>query len=231
MRRWPVVLMIACWLGLAGVAQANVIDVTRHDDPVGNGNCPIDCSLRQAIGSAADGDTVRLFGSSSASATYTLTRGTLLVAGKTLTITGGGAAYTQIDGRTTTANGRMKVQNSTLVVSGVTFANAFLGGDEVTSSNPLAHNGGAALFNDGASVTLDHVGFANNYSAASVGGAVSNKGTLSLADVDFFGNGAYYGAGLFAATGSVAATGVSFRDATLGASSGGGVYVLGGTCR
>ena len=42
---------------------------------------------------------------------------------------------------------------------------------------------------------------ANNYSAASVGGAVSNKGTLSLADVDFLGNGAYFGAGLFAVTG------------------------------
>ena len=52
MRRWPVVLMIACWLGLAGVAQANVIDVTRHDDPGGQRQLP-DRLL------AAPGDRVR----------------------------------------------------------------------------------------------------------------------------------------------------------------------------
>jgi len=63
--------MLACWLGLAGVARADVIDVTRHDDPAGNGNCPFDCSLRQAIEAAHDGDTVHLFGSSSASTSST----------------------------------------------------------------------------------------------------------------------------------------------------------------
>ncbi len=228
MRRWPIVLMLACWLGLAGAARADVIDVTRHDDPAGNGNCPLDCSLRQAIEAAHDGDTVHLFGSSSASATYSLTRGTLLV-NKPLTITGGGPAHTTIDGQDNQSQRIMKAQSSAVVISGVTFANAFQDSDEVTSSVPLAHNGGAALFNESASVTLDNVAFTGNYSAVSVGGAVSNRGTLTMTDVDFLANGAYYGAGVFAATGTVTATSVTFRDGTQGVSAGGAMYVLGAT--
>src|SRR5581483_7319017 len=52
----------------------STITVTRFDDPAGDGDCPDDCSLRQALAAVDDEGTVLL-----PAGTYTLTQGQLLI--------------------------------------------------------------------------------------------------------------------------------------------------------
>jgi len=93
-----IVLVLAFWLLLTGTANAAIVEVTRLDDPAGNGNCPTDCSLRQAVEYAQPGDTVKLAGGPNA-AVYSLTRGTTIEIAKNLTIEGDGPNVTAIDGQ------------------------------------------------------------------------------------------------------------------------------------
>src|SRR3954447_4539707 len=126
MRRWPALLVIACWLTFAGAAHAADINVARTDDP--DGACAgTGCSLRQAIAFAANGDTLRL-----TAGKYALTRG-MLVIGKPLTITGAGRQATSIDGAGNQGDRIMKVQ-ADVTITGLTFQNAFHQNDEVRSS-------------------------------------------------------------------------------------------------
>ena len=56
-------LVLAVWLALAGVAQADPINVTRIDDRVGGTCTPTDCTLREAIAKVdSDDDVVQLSG-------------------------------------------------------------------------------------------------------------------------------------------------------------------------
>ena len=91
-------LALVLWLTLVGVAQADVITVTRNDDRVGGACALSDCTLREAIASAQPGDTVQLGGTPSASQVYTLSQGTHLLVDKAITIAGGGPTATAIDG-------------------------------------------------------------------------------------------------------------------------------------
>jgi hypothetical protein len=71
-------------------ASAATLTVTRFDDPAGAGNCPTDCSLRQAIAAALSGDTILL-----PSGTYVLTQGELAPT-QSVTIAGAGARTTTL---------------------------------------------------------------------------------------------------------------------------------------
>ena len=237
--RWlsSVVLVAACWLGLAAAAQAETFTVTRLDDPAGAGTCATDrptCSLRQAITASAAGDTITLGGTTGSPAVYALTQGNALLVDHSLTITGAGRAATKIDGTFNRIAGRCRTGSSRsppgrLQISGVTFTGGTDGKDEdFTSCSPcdtITANGGGALFNQGATVDLVGVGFEGN--SGPVGGAVGNAGTLTMTDVEFRSNGASFGAGLFSRSGTVTATRVSFRDS--GGTQGGGFYLRGGT--
>ena len=233
-RWWPVVLVAVCWLSLAGAAQAATIDVTRLDDPLGPGTCPSDCSLRQAIAFSASGDTIQL--SATPGSPYALSQGNALLVTHSLTIDGAGRAATRIDGSLNRdIQGRpdriLKATGGTLEITDMTFTGGTDGRDEnFTSCSPcqtITANGGGALFNAGATVTLEAVGFDSN-SGSPVGGAIGNAGTLNLTDVDFRANGAAFGSGLFSRSGLVTANRVTFRDA-IGGSSGGAAYLRGGT--
>jgi hypothetical protein len=230
-RWWSFALVLACWLSLAGVAQATTYPVTRTDDPAGAGNCPADCSLRQAIATSAGGDTIELN-----AAVYTLTQGPSLLVSHSLTIDGAGRNATKIDG-SLNRDARfiperiLKATAGTLQISDLTFTGGIDGKDEnFTSCSPcttITANGGGALFNAGATVVLDAVSFDSNGSSP-VGGAIGNAGTLTMTDVDFRSNGASFGSGLFSRSGTVTADRVSFRDAN-GGTMGGGVFLRGGT--
>src|SRR4051812_21839329 len=127
-----VLLVTACWLLLAGTAQAADVDVTRFDDPAGPGNCPSDCSLRQAIAYAQAGDTIRLAGGPTVKV-YSLTRGTLDIA-KSLTIAGASAELTRIDGIQNVAGGNrartFKTLSGTVRLEKLTLQNNENGRDE-----------------------------------------------------------------------------------------------------
>lgn len=74
----------------AAVCNANTVTVTVNvSDDAGSGNCLTTCALRDAIASAAAGDTIDF--APGLSSPITLTQGQLLV-GKALTINGPGAA-------------------------------------------------------------------------------------------------------------------------------------------
>src|SRR4051794_7453509 len=125
-----IALVLVFWLLLAGTANAAIVQVTRLDDPAGAGNCPNDCSLRQAIAAAGTGDTVQLKGDGGTTAIHTLTGGTLLIT-KDLTIQGGGMAVSRIDGLTNNGDRIMKVDDAQVTIADLTFQNAFQGRDEV----------------------------------------------------------------------------------------------------
>ena len=164
---------------------------------------------------------------------YGLTQGTALLVDHSLTITGAGRAATKIDGTFNRIQGVpdriMKVTAGPTQISGMTFTGGTDGKDEAFTScspcNTITANGGGALFNQGATVGLDGVGFEGN--AGPVGGAIGNAGTLTMTDVEFRSNSASFGAGLFSRSGTVTATRASFRDS--GGTQGGGFYLRGGT--
>ena len=232
-RRWALALVAVCWLALAGSAQADTITVTRTDDPAGAGTCPTNCSLRQAIDASVSGDTIEL--DAPAPAVYALTQGTALLVTHALTIDGAGRTASTIDGTLNRdAQGRpdriLKVTAGPLLIRELTFTGGTDGRDENFAScspcNTLTANGGGAMFNDGASVTLSAVTFDAN-TGSPVGGAIANTGTLDMTDVDFRANGAAFGAGLIS-SGTVTADRVTFRDAS-GGTRGGAVFQRGGT--
>src|SRR3954470_1327426 len=86
-------LGLMLWLALAGVARADTITPTRFDDPAGAGNCPSDCSLRQAIAATGAADTIAL-----KSGGYQLSQGSSLAITRDVTITGQGRDSTLIEG-------------------------------------------------------------------------------------------------------------------------------------
>src|SRR4051812_10796042 len=85
-------LVLLLWLALAAVARADTITPTRFDDPAGAGNCPSDCSLRQAVNRPETTEIALGQGS------YKVTQGVGLLVNRQLKITGAGAGTTYIDG-------------------------------------------------------------------------------------------------------------------------------------
>ncbi len=73
-RRWSLALVVVCWLGLAGVAQATTSrspePMTRRAPAAARDNC----SLRQAVNRSVSGDTIEL--NAPSPAVYRLTQGT-----------------------------------------------------------------------------------------------------------------------------------------------------------
>src|SRR5712691_3013257 len=117
-------------------------------------------SLRDAIASAAPGDTIQ----ASVGGTITLTGGPLVVR-KDLSIVGPGAASLTIAGSGSSRVFTIDVATATVSISGVTI------------SNGRGDYGGGIL--TGARVTLTDCVLSSN-AAAMFGGAILNSGTLTL---------------------------------------------------
>ncbi len=229
----------ALLLSFAGVAQANTIAVSTTADPAGSGSCPgSPCSLRQAIASAGPGDTIELGGSGGSPAVYEVTQGTPILINKQLTIEGKGTVATTLSGSSNRPGGGelnriMKITAGPVTISGLSFSGGTDGEDEKFSScggpcYTLTANGGGALFNEGATVSLEDVDFHSDLNSP-VGGAVANTGSLTLTDVTFANDGAAFGGGLFSRSGTVTAEGVTFREDGGFDYGGGAVMIYGGT--
>jgi hypothetical protein len=243
MRRMKLVVIAAvamCLSAMAGVAHAETIEVTTTADPVLS-SCPgAECSLRQAVAVAQSGDVIQLAGTTGSPKTYKLTQGSQIVIAKSMTIQGNGVGATTVDGSANAAAGKatnriLKVTAGTVDLKGLRFANGDDGEDEnFGSCNPcftLNANGGGALFNSGATVSVENVDFDSNGvgSGQPLGGAISNTGTLELKNVLFESDNAAFGGGLFARSGSVTAEDVSFKEDGLSSYGGGAIFVGGGT--
>ena len=223
-------------LASAAVAQAD-ITVNVTDDPSGAGECLNggQCSLRQAVAAASPDDTIVLGAN-----TYKLTQGTNIIISKSLVLQGDGVTATTIDGSANSGSNQfgslariLRTDGGTVTIEGLAFTGGIDEEDENCSSgcNTINANGGGALFNNGATVTLRNVLFRDNFgSGTPLGGAVSNgSGTLNMTDVSFTHNAAGVGGALFTRNGTVTGTGVTFENNATTCCDGGAAYLLGGT--
>ena len=224
-------------LASAAVAQAD-ITVNVTDDPSGAGECLNggECSLRQAVAAASPDDTIVLGAN-----TYKLTQGTNIIIRSRSSCRATASPATTIDGSANSGTNQfgslariLRTDGGTVTIEGLAFTGGIDEEDENCSSgcNTINANGGGALFNNGATVTLRNVLFRDNFgSGTPLGGAVSNgSGTLNMTDVSFTHNAAGVGGALFTRNGTVTGTGVTFENnATTCCDGGAAVYLLGGT--
>jgi hypothetical protein len=150
----------------AAVTNAGTITVNNNGDP-GSGNCASTCTLRDAIATAASGDTI-VFAPGLVSP-ITLTQGELLI-GKALTITGPGAGALSIS-----ANNGSRVFN---IAANVSISDLAITDGAVTGSNGTDGTSGAGESVGGACVlvangfvaVLDRVAIRHCYATGGNGG-------------------------------------------------------------
>jgi hypothetical protein len=168
LRRVSAALTAACALlvVVATCASATTFTPTRFDDPNTVGNCPTDCSLRQAEAAAGANDTIQLL-----PGTYVLTQATGISIGQSLTIQGAGRSLTTISG----SNGTRVLQAN----GGVAQLNDLTIEDGYSVNLP-----GAGLFvSIGATAVATRVDFVSSQvqvNGTSEGGAISVSGLLRL---------------------------------------------------
>ncbi len=225
-------------LGLAAAPAfaATVLVDTTTDQALGS--CSSSCSLRDAVATAAPGDTVQI-----PAGTYVLTLGVISIT-KDLTIEGSGARTTVIDGNASSAIfiivGIFNVELSDLsLVNGMSTAGGALSAISFTPPALLAltirrctfannHTSfqGAAMNLQLVDLTIEGSTFSNNQSAQSAGGAISGNQTRgSIVNSTFSGNSARVAGALSFGRGPVA-TSLSLINNTITANQ--GTALLGG---
>src|SRR6267142_595410 len=186
-------------------------------------------SLRDAIASAAPGDTIQ----ASVGGAITLTGGPLVVR-QDLSIVGPGAASLTIAG--SGASRVFTVDVAIVSISGVTIINSgtLTLVRSLVSNNVAEYRAGAIYSETGSTLTLDHATLSGN--SSSVGGAIDNHdGTLSITASTLSGNvatGVHGGAGGAIHNGGLAGT-VTIVGSTIASNvaafEGGGIYTGSGT--
>jgi hypothetical protein len=233
------IFLIFGWLILlAAQVQAATITVTNNNDS-GAG------SLRQAIVSAAVGDTIDF----SVTGTITLTTGQLTI-GKNLTITGPGSASLTISGNHAS---RVFMVNSsfTLNLSGVTITNGrasnptgwgggiavegtlHISNCDITNCTAIDTGYGGAIDNYGGTVTVSNCTISGNTANSEGGGIRNENGTLTITESTISGNTSDNGGGILSRVNGlvdVIRSTIYNNNATTGGSCyGGGILCDGGT--
>ncbi len=209
---------------LVASAEAGTLTVNSAADS--GGSCPgADCTLRQAIQTAASGDTINF---ATGLATIELTSGDLLI-NKNLRISGPGPNLLTVQRSAAkgTPNFRIfSVWDSNLVVNivGLTILNG-----SVSSDNG---NGGAIL--NGGTLTITACVISGSSSESDGGGAIFNNGgdpggTLTITNTTISGNttsGVMGGGGIFGG-GRITIINSTISGNSAGNGTGGGIYVVG----
>lgn len=219
---WSGLGMLVLALGASGHAMAATITV----DTLGDGNTG--CTLRRAIANTNAGSGVSA-GCTAADAgpneiRFQGTQAIVLTAGngplviqRSVTLTGNGAAMTSISGGGATRVFDIPVGTSiTLALNGLTVQN----GKALASST--MSNAGGLFIPVGSTANLSNCAFRNN-DAQSSGGAIENRGALSINACTFTGNTAAGEGGAIRNIGTMTVDGSIFNSNT--ADRGGAVWV------
>ncbi len=219
---WSGLGMLVLALGASGHAMAATITV----DTLGDGNTG--CTLRRAIANTNAGSGVSA-GCTAADAgpneiRFQGTQAIVLTAGngplviqRSVTLTGNGAAMTSISGGGATRVFDIPVGTSiTLTLNGLTVQN----GKALASST--MSNAGGLFIPVGSTANLSNCAFRNN-DAQSSGGAIENRGALSINACTFTGNTAAGEGGAIRNIGTMTVDGSIFNSNT--ADRGGAVWV------
>jgi hypothetical protein len=153
-------------------------------------------SLRQALMEASDGDTIR-FDPSLNGQTITLTSGELSV-NKNVTISGPGAGQLSVSGNAADRVFHISL-GKTVTISGLTILNG---------SAPAPNRWGGGIYNEHATLTLNHCTISGNSANQGSGGGIYNDGyagsaTLTIANCTISGNSAWPGGGIYNDQGTV----------------------------
>lgn len=191
-------------LAICAVLQGHAATVTVNSTADnGPGNCATSCTLRDAIASAAAGDSITFDPRLTYPATITLAGQELLIY-KSLSIVGPGPGQLKID-----ANQQSRIVeialNAAVTISGVTLFHGAVSGSNGASDTPTTPPtnggsafGGAVLINGGATLTLDECVVDSNTATGGYGGGVlfGSASTTAGAGGDATG-GAVYNLGFF----------------------------------
>jgi predicted outer membrane repeat protein/parallel beta-helix repeat protein len=184
--------------GTAIPAGAATLTVTSLDDSVSDGTCDADCTLRDALGDANDGDTIVF--AAGLTGDYDIT--STLTVNDAVTIQGPGAGVVAIDGTDTYAIFELNAgTGEDVTISGLTLKNGNAGN-------------GAAIYNDDeGDLTVDGVVFDGNDTSSGGGAIWQNAGVLTVLNSTFTGNTSVdYGGAIYAnyLTGPLTITGSTF---------------------
>ena len=215
-----IALLCAAIASLQGVHAATITVINTNDSGPG--------SLRGALASAVDGDTIDF--SITTPATITLTSGQLLV-NKSVTITGPGADQLSLNGNHVSRVFQIVFQlgsSKTVTISGLTITNGNVSG-------AFPDNSGAGIYNDRSTLTVNNCTLSGN-SASNKGGGIYNNGgqlssaTLTINNSTISGNSAGLGGGggIFNDGTDVGSGTVTINNSTVSGNStlasGGGIY-------
>jgi len=222
-------------------AGAATLTVTSLDDGDSDGTCDTDCTLRDALDDAVDGDLIVF--QTGLTGDYDIT--STLVIDDAVTIQGPGAGVVAIDGAGSfrifelTADG-----TDTITISGLTLKNgntADKGGaiyndndgvltvDSVVFTDNTAFGGGA-IYADQTSLTVVNSTFTGNTTGGGPGGAIyiNPTGPVTISGSTFTNNFADAGGGAIAqwyGDGTLTVTDSTFTGNTTGGGDGGAIYV------
>jgi len=189
----PAAIAVALFFAVALVVHGATITVTNTNDS-GPG------SLRQALASANDGDTITV----AVSGTIVLTTGELLV-DKNVTIEGPGAASLAVDGNASYRVFRIGYGKN-VTISGLTITNGLASGDS-----------GGGIYNDNATLTLSNCSISSNSATFHTdSGGGQGGGILS--------NGYNYGATLRLSNCTISGNSASAGGTIYGEAQGGGIF-------
>jgi CSLREA domain-containing protein len=171
----------------------------------GPGDCTTTCTLRDAIASAAMGDSITFDPSVAYPATITLNGQELLIY-KSLSIVGPGPSQLTIDGNDQSRIVEIAL-NATVGISGITLfqgATRGLDGAEDTPSSTATNGspayGGAVLINSGASLNLDQCVLDTNSAQGGIGGDAVYGASTTAANGGDASGGAIYNLGFLSCT-------------------------------
>jgi CSLREA domain-containing protein len=205
-RRILGVLLVGALLGAwVTPAQGGTLTVNTLSDEQDSSCTDGDCSLRDALGAAAAGDTIQF------SVNGTITLGSSLTIAKSLTIKGPGAALLRLDGNHTVRVLSITGAGNSVTLSGLTITNGNSGG---------GYGGGV---NNGAQLTISQCVFSGNQSNGYGGGLYSNE-PLVVDNSRFEGNSAGSGGAVNISYTTATFTNTTFSGNTALSNDGGAVY-------
>ena len=214
--------LLFSYIGMS--VDAATLTVTSSADL--GGSCPsANCSLRQAVASAASGDTINF--SLPANTAITLTTDSLVI-GKNLTITGPGANLLTVQRSSASGIPAFRIfrvaAGVTATISGLTMTNG-LG----QSTSGIGDNGdGGGVFNQGTVTIRNCAIVANRAQGDGEGGGLFNSSNMTVVNCLLSGNDSVFGGGAYN-TGTMALTNTTLSENTAPAFHGGGLDNEAGT--